>query len=394
MNNKKILSIIFAAALAASSLTPNMLTYSTGDSEALSQTTDNNSPTAPDITTATTALVTTQPTETTSTTTTDTTSTTTSATTTDTTSTTTSATTTDTTSTTTSAMTTDTTSTTTSAMTTDTTSTTTTAPTTTATTTTQPAINTVEVEPVCEHIIKQDINGCIYIEIPEGVTAKAEITYSSPEADAHKYYDATLAGGKTYSLKVEGRDTTEDDFRLYTLNVQLSGGKFGTSAAPYTDSFNIADPNDNPDSFKNVLYKFTVDDAQSDSAWNVIKDTENEKEIAVHLDYVVLGDVNDDLTVNSADASAVLAEYASLSTGGQSTFTDKLKTAADVNKDGSINSSDASLILAYYAESSTGGTPSWDQSNTSGTVKNSEYNNYQNSRIKTAILRCFHCGYL
>lgn len=336
MNNKKILSIIFAAALAASSLTPNMLTYSTGDSEAPSQTTDNNSPTAPDITTATTALVTTQPTETTSTTTTDTTSTTTSATTTDTTSTTTSA------------------------MTTDTTSTTTTAPTTTATTTTQPAINAVEVEPVCEHIIKQDINGCIYIEIPEGVTAKAEITYSSPEADAHKYYDATLAGGKTYSLKVEGRDTTEDDFRLYTLNVQLSGGKFGTSAAPYTDSFNIADPNDNPDSFKNVLYKFTVDDAQSDSAWNVIKDTENEKEIAVHLDYVVLGDVNDDLTVNSADASAVLAEYASLSTGGQSTFTDKQKTAADVNKDGFINSSDASLILAYYAESSTGGTPSWD----------------------------------
>ena len=74
----------------------------------------------------------------------------------------------------------------------------------------------------------------------------------------------------------------------------------------------------------------------------------------------VRGDVDDNGTVDSADASLVLAEYALYMTGKNTTFTSRQRDAADVNKDGAVDSSDASKILAYYADLSTGKTPSWD----------------------------------
>ena len=73
-----------------------------------------------------------------------------------------------------------------------------------------------------------------------------------------------------------------------------------------------------------------------------------------------LGDVNVDGKVDSSDASAVLAEYANVQTGGAGEFTESQLKSADVNSDGKIDSSDASKILAYYAMISTGKEPSWD----------------------------------
>lgn len=66
-----------------------------------------------------------------------------------------------------------------------------------------------------------------------------------------------------------------------------------------------------------------------------------------------LGDVNNSGTVDSVDASLVLAHYARISTNKEDNFTDAQKSAGDVNKDGQVNSIDASLILAYYAYIST-----------------------------------------
>ena len=74
----------------------------------------------------------------------------------------------------------------------------------------------------------------------------------------------------------------------------------------------------------------------------------------------LLGDVNADGSVDSSDASRVLAEYAKIQTGGAGEFTDIQYKAADVNKDGVVDSSDASKILAYYAMVSTGKNPTWD----------------------------------
>lgn len=69
----------------------------------------------------------------------------------------------------------------------------------------------------------------------------------------------------------------------------------------------------------------------------------------------IAGDVNGDNTADSADASAVLAEYAAVSTGAAVTFTKKQTIMGDMNGDGAVDSSDASVILEIYAKNSTGG---------------------------------------
>lgn len=244
--------------------------------------------------------------------------------------------------------------------TTTTTTATTTEPVTTTVTTTSPADNAVVVKPVCEHFIKNDVNGELRISVPEDATAKVDVVYESPEYDKHEYYNCTLEGGEVYSLAIEGRDTTEDDYRNYTVSISLTGGIYGITSDSYTEKFNVADKNDNPDSFKSVSYILAIDNVQSTESFDITTDRENLKRVAFHLNYVMLGDVNDDSVVNSSDASIVLAEYAKISTGAASTLTQKQSIAADVNKDTLVDSSDASKILTYYSEISTGGKPTWD----------------------------------
>ncbi len=94
----------------------------------------------------------------------------------------------------------------------------------------------------------------------------------------------------------------------------------------------------------------------------IVKHDENAKyvlkdiEISDEIIKTPMGDVDNDGSVSSADASLVLAEYAALSTNGTPVLNEKQKKPADVNGDETIDASDASLILAYYAYVSTGGT--------------------------------------
>ena len=218
------------------------------------------------------------------------------------------------------------------------------------------ADESVQINPVCEHINQADINRTLYISIPKDADAKVDIVYNSPEFNNHEYYSTALPAGGIYSFDIEGRDTTEDDYRDYTLTVTLTGGKYNLTSDIYTHKFNVPDGNDNPDSYSTVIYDFTVDDVVSENSFTVTKDDENEKKIAVHLNAVAIGDVNMDNSVNASDASLILTEYALISTGNTATFTLKQKDAADVNGDKEINAIDASLVLAYYAHTSTGGT--------------------------------------
>lgn len=74
-----------------------------------------------------------------------------------------------------------------------------------------------------------------------------------------------------------------------------------------------------------------------------------------------LGDANFDGEVNALDASLVLTEYASASTGNASAFYEYQKFIADTDSDGNINSLDASYILGYYAYTATGGTETFEE---------------------------------
>ncbi|HEZ7989488.1 MAG TPA: leucine-rich repeat protein [Ruminococcus sp.] len=64
---------------------------------------------------------------------------------------------------------------------------------------------------------------------------------------------------------------------------------------------------------------------------------------------IPLGDINGDYIVNSIDASAVLTDYAWVSTGRDSSFNGWKVRTADFNCDGIVNSIDASAVLTFYA---------------------------------------------
>lgn len=214
--------------------------------------------------------------------------------------------------------------------------------------------------PVYEFFNENDVNGCVTVSVPENSTAAVSITFDSPEVEDEPYYYADMLESGTYSFDIEGYDNTEEDYRIYTISVELSGGKYNISSKPYTDEFTIPDGNDTPDSFREIKYEFTIDDKQSLNDWDIESETESEKNISVHLDYVMIGDVDHSGKVDASDASFVLVEYSLLSTGGVSSWTEKEKLCGDVNGDSKIDSTDASAILVYYSINSTGGNASWN----------------------------------
>ncbi len=68
----------------------------------------------------------------------------------------------------------------------------------------------------------------------------------------------------------------------------------------------------------------------------------------------VLGDVNEDGTINSEDAYLCLLAYAKISVGQNPGLTENQKAAADVDGDGAITSEDGYYVLLLYAKQSVG----------------------------------------
>ena len=69
--------------------------------------------------------------------------------------------------------------------------------------------------------------------------------------------------------------------------------------------------------------------------------------------YRNLGDINEDGSIDSVDASMVLTIYANLAASRTYKATDQMKKLSDVNMDDKIDALDASYILKYYAIAST-----------------------------------------
>lgn len=66
------------------------------------------------------------------------------------------------------------------------------------------------------------------------------------------------------------------------------------------------------------------------------------------------GDVNGDRIIDAIDSSFILSEYARLSSGGMSSFSQTQTSYADIDHNGIVDSVDASLVLLYYAKVSNG----------------------------------------
>ena len=204
-----------------------------------------------------------------------------------------------------------------------------------------------------------DVNGNINVNIPENTTAEIRITFTSPEVTDTPYYIINAEGKKSVSMDIEGRDTTDNDYRNYTLRVALKSTEYDDIVV-YMDNFNVPDINDNPDSFMKTDYNFSVDNEYSGSDWTLSSENATEKNIIMHYGNSKMGDINTDGFIDAVDASLASIEYSLLSTKGTGEFNERQKISADVNKDGFIDAVDASMISIYYAELSTGGNPTWE----------------------------------
>lgn len=217
-------------------------------------------------------------------------------------------------------------------------------------------------KPVYDDFNPNDVNGRVIIDLPDGVTAHVDITFSSPEGKALPYYSSDIDGaGEAASFDIEGHDNTDDDFRIYDLSITLTGGEYGRSCV-VTDSFTIYDLNDNPKSFTDRQYNFTLDNefaadpAELTNEVNfggVAGDYTCIKDYTLHLG-VKPGDVDGDGIITGSDATIVLIEYTSLSSGNEGRFTPYQFAAADVDNDGIITGSDATTILRWYTDLSSG----------------------------------------
>ena len=172
---------------------------------------------------------------------------------------------------------------------------------------------------VYEDFNANDVNGKITVEIPEKTSAKININFTSPEVTDEPYYITETDGGNSFSFDIEGRDTTDDDYRNYTLIVEITGSESNNSAI-YTDTFTVPDGNDNPDSFMNMTYSFTVDYESAGSVWDISSETETQKNIVIHINNYLKGDVNGDEFVDAVDATQIQQYYAELSASGTATW--------------------------------------------------------------------------
>ena len=89
-----------------------------------------------------------------------------------------------------------------------------------------------------------------------------------------------------------------------------------------------------------------MDSSESYTDFPAIKVIQNEVKLEK-------GDINGDKAVNSIDASEVLTEYASVSSGRGSRFSASQVTAAVLSGNGDVDAVDASMILGIYAKNAT-----------------------------------------
>ncbi len=233
----------------------------------------------------------------------------------------------------------------------------------------------VTVAPSYSEFNENDVNGAVMVALTENLTANVKITLDSPEESDEIYYEAVIDGSKApgYSFELEGfdnviaEDGTIEDGRLYTLSISVTDSVTGLTSRTYTvEDISVPDEGNGEDSWVIYGYNVTAEEKTDELDWYTEPIDLGYENIFVEnltfflSDNYLKGDVNEDKTVDSSDASSVLAEYARTATGNPATFTSNQKLAGDVNEDTFVDSSDASKILAYYASAATGGTPTWD----------------------------------
>lgn len=221
----------------------------------------------------------------------------------------------------------------------------------------------IEVTSIFEQFNPNDVNGDVTLNIPDNTSVTVKIKAKTPEGD-YDYYSGTYSSSQSndFIFPIEGYDD-----RTYSVEFMVKDEVLDAVSDAYSEDISIPE-GDKTLSTKTVYtYVISVDDKDSEVPYDVSKEETVvddvkyiSRSVKFYVKSYVLGDVNDDGSINAVDASLVLTEYATTSTGAAGSFSANQKKAADVNKNGSVDAVDASKILSYYADESTGKTPSWD----------------------------------
>lgn len=166
------------------------------------------------------------------------------------------------------------------------------------------------------------VSNCYYNSDTYSGTAIGSGTYTSAETVAAKTSEEFASGAVAYLLNTN--DTSETD---------IWGQNIGTENAP-------------------VLGGTAVLAVTNENGETAYTNPENS---------TVLGDINEDGTVDINDASIILNLYAYQAAGiSTDEYSEAQKEAAHINADDVIDIADASAVLSYYARNAAGLNPTWD----------------------------------
>ncbi|MCR4639305.1 dockerin type I domain-containing protein [Ruminococcus sp.] len=182
--------------------------------------------------------------------------------------------------------------------------------------------------------------------------------------DSRMTADTAIAGKAVEKLATGQAFGDTKDFLVLTTSGDSDLGADGimwelTFALPADckagDVFSVSIGDSKYGKIKPLFTNFAYDSKGDDMTKHIFTNGLAKANITVTADPPYkLGDINNDFSINAVDASTALTEYASVSSGKKTTFTDERQTlAADVDKNSAINAVDASYILSYYAYTST-----------------------------------------
>ncbi|MDE6425272.1 MAG: hypothetical protein K2K89_03920 [Ruminococcus sp.] len=145
-------------------------------------------------------------------------------------------------------------------------------------------------------------------------------------------------------LEVTGENT--DDYPIAYFNADVNSE---IPAGAYRIYF-LTEPEDDPDQ-RLTQISFRYDDGESGTFTPEVRDQK------IVVSDRALGDINDDGIIDAVDASAILTEYALVSTKGEGEFSVEQKYSANINVDDFVDANDATAIQCYYAYLSTNQDP-------------------------------------
>ncbi len=184
--------------------------------------------------------------------------------------------------------------------------------------------------------IKDPITAGTLAPYKDYVTASDILLNDSPD---QKLMGVSYANTEENAIPITGK--TSDEYPMAVFDIAVDSA---AEANYYDIAFKTEQPN-----VTNISYRLS----DGSSIRDIRPSGDNAKPLTIAVSDRMLGDVNDDKTIDAKDASAILRNYALSSASQTPDFDQAQLIASDVTGDKKSDARDASKVLSYYAYTST-----------------------------------------